>query len=214
MKGMLLDLGRREYKEVWDLQKRLVDERAKGASPDTLILVEHEHVITLGRRTSMENFRPQDVRVYQVERGGDATYHGPGQLVGYPIILLQDRDIHGYLRKLEEVLIRTTRSYGIESERREGHTGVWVGSKKLASIGVAVSSWVTYHGFALNVDPDLSYFGLIKPCGLDPNMITSMSASLGRPVRLNDVKARVIEDFGSVFALDLELGQLTGYQLT
>ncbi len=214
MKGRLLDLGRREYKEVWDLQRWLVDERARDTAPDTLILVEHEHVITLGRRTSVENFRPQDVRVYQVERGGDATYHGPGQLVGYPILRLQDRDIHRYLRMLEEVLIRTTRSYGIDSGRSEGHTGVWVGSKKIASIGVAVSSWVTFHGFALNVDTDLSYFGLIKPCGLDPNMITSMSAALGRPVRLNDVKARVVEDFCRVFALELELGELPRYQLT
>ncbi len=213
MKGRLLDLGRREYKEVWDLQRWLVDERAKDTAPDTLILVEHEHVITLGRRTSVENFRPQDVRVYQVERGGDATYHGPGQLVGYPILRLQDRDIHRYLRMLEEVLISTTRSYGIDSGRREGHTGVWVGTKKIASIGVAVSSWVTYHGFALNVDPDLSYFGLIKPCGLDPNMITSMSAALGRPVSFNDVKARVVEDFCRVFALELELGELPRYQL-
>ncbi len=213
MKGRLLDLGRREYKEVWDLQRWLVDERAKDTAPDTLILVEHEHVITLGRRTSVENFRPQDVRVYQVERGGDATYHGPGQLVGYPILRLQDHDIHRYLRMLEEVLISTTRSYGIDSGRREGHTGVWVGTKKIASIGVAVSSWVTYHGFALNVDPDLSYFGLIKPCGLDPNMITSMSAALGRPVSFNDVKVRVVEDFCRVFALELELGELPRYQL-
>ncbi len=214
MKGRLLDLGRREYKEVWDLQRWLVDERAKDTAPDTLILVEHEHVITLGRRTSAENFRPQDVRVYQVERGGDATYHGPGQLVGYPILRLQDHDIHRYLRMLEEVLIRTTRSYGIDSGRREGHTGVWVGIKKIASIGVAVSSWVTYHGFALNVDPDLSYFSLIKPCGLDPNMITSMGAALGRPVHLSNVKARVVEDFCGVFSLELELGELPRYQLT
>ncbi len=213
MKGRLLDLGRREYKEVWDLQRWLVDERAKDTAPDTLILVEHEHVITLGRRTSVENFRPQDVRVYQVERGGDATYHGPGQLVGYPILRLQDHDIHRYLRMLEEVLISTTRSYGIDCGRREEHTGVWVGTKKIASIGVAVSSWVTYHGFALNVDPDLSYFGLIKPCGLDPNMITSMSAALGRPVSFNDVKVRVVEDFCRVFALELELGELPRYQL-
>jgi len=203
MSGAILNLGRREYKDVWDLQKRLVEERARDAAPDTLILVEHEHVITLGRRTSPENFKPQGIQVYQVERGGDATYHGPGQLLGYPILKLQDHDIHRYLRMLEEVLIRTTRSFGIESVRKEGHTGVWAGSKKVASIGVAVSSWVTYHGFALNVNPDLAYFGLIKPCGLDPTLITSMSAILGRPLYLDDVKERLIKDFSSVFGLEL-----------
>jgi len=118
-KGRVLDLGsrRREYGEIWRLQKELVAARANDSSPDTLILVEHEHVVTLGRRTSVDNFRPQGVPVFNVERGGDATYHGPGQLVGYPIIKLQDHDVHRYLRMLEEVLIRVTRSYGIEKGR-------------------------------------------------------------------------------------------------
>jgi len=185
-KGRLLDLGsgRREYGEVWRLQKELVAARANDSSPDTLILVEHEHVVTLGRRTSVDNFRPQGVPVFSVERGGDATYHGPGQLVGYPILKLHDHDVHRYLRMLEEVLIRVTRSYGIESERREGQTGVWAGERKVASIGVAVSNWVTYHGFALNVNPDLSYFRLIRPCGLDPSVITSMIELTGRPLEV------------------------------
>lgn len=203
--GRVLDLGRgrREYGEVWELQKELVAARANDSSPDTLILVEHEHVVTLGRRTSIENFRPQGVPVYNVERGGDATYHGPGQLVGYPILKLQNHDVHGYLRMLEEVLIRVTRSYGIESERKTGQTGVWAGEKKVASIGVAISNWVTYHGFALNVNPDLSYFRLIRPCGLDPSVITSMIELTGRPVPMEEVKARVIREFSSVFGMEL-----------
>ena len=204
-KGRVLDLGsrRREYGEIWRLQKELVAARANDSSPDTLILVEHEHVVTLGRRTSVDNFQPQGVPVFSVERGGDATYHGPGQLVGYPIIKLQDHDVHRYLRMLEEVLIRVTRSYGIESERREGQTGVWAGERKVASIGVAVSNWVTYHGFALNVNPDLSYFRLIRPCGLDPSVITSMIELTGRPVSMEEVKVRVTREFSTVFEMEL-----------
>jgi len=203
MKGRVLDLGRRGYGEVWELQNQLVLTRARESCPDTLILVEHEHVITLGRKTSSENFRPQSIPVFQVERVGDATYHGPGQLVGYPILKLQDHDVHRYLRMLEEVLIGTTKSYGIASERIQGHTGVWVGSKKIASIGVAVSGWVTYHGFALNVSPDLTYFRRIRPCGLDPDTITSMNEVLKRPVEMRGVKERAIEEFSSVFGMEL-----------
>ena len=204
-KGRVLDLGsgRRKYGEIWRLQKELVAARANDSSPDTLILVEHEHVVTLGRRTSVDNFRPQGVPVFNVERGGDATYHGPGQLVGYPIIKLQDHDVHRYLRMLEEVLIRVTRSYGIKSERREGQTGVWAGERKVASIGVAVSNWVTYHGFALNVNPDLSYFRLIRPCGLDPSVITSMIELTGTQVPMEDVRTRVTREFSTVFEMEL-----------
>ena len=201
--GRVLDLGRGRYEEVWELQKELVAARANGSSPDTLILVEHEHVVTLGRRTSVGNFRPQGVPVYNVERGGDATYHGPGQLVGYPILKLQDHDVHAYLRMLEEVLIRVTRSYGIKGERKVGQTGVWAGERKVASIGVAVSNWVTYHGFALNVNPDLTYFRLIRPCGLDPSVITSMIELIGGPVRMEEVKTRVTGEFSSVFGIEL-----------
>jgi len=204
MTGMLLDLGRREYKEVWELQKWLVQERAKGATPDTLILVEHDHVITLGRRTTPGNFRPQSIPVFQVERGGDATYHGPGQLVGYPIIKLSEPDVHKFLRRLEEVLIRTVSGLGVASVRKEGNTGVWSGGKKLASIGVAVDGWVTYHGFALNVNTDLSYFELIKPCGFDPSTMTSMQKIAGREFSMEEVKERVVGNFSDVFGADLE----------
>jgi lipoate-protein ligase B len=199
MKIALMDLGRRPYPEVWELQKRLVDQRTSGTSPDTFILVEHDHVITLGRKTSAENFKPQDVPVFQVERGGDATYHGPGQLVGYPIVKMDVPDVRKFVKALEEVLILTTNSFAIPAGRKEGHPGVWVGYKKLASIGVAVTNWVTYHGFALNVNTDMSYFRLIKPCGLDPDTMTSMEVLLGHKVDFDAVKSEVLRNFTLVF---------------
>ncbi len=199
MNVKLLDLGRREYKEVWDLQKRLADSRASGEITDTLILVEHEHVITLGRKTSSENLAPQSIPVFQVERGGDATYHGPGQLVGYPIVELRDHDVRRFVRMLEQVLILTVGDFAIKGERKEGHTGVWVKGKKIASIGVAVTNWVTFHGFALNVNTDLSYFALIKPCGLDPELLTSMKRIAGDDFEMTKVKDSVVNHFATVF---------------
>jgi len=201
----LLDRGREPYQDTWELQKDLVRRRTEGETDvDTLVLVEHDHVITLGRKTTPENFKPQDIPVFQVERGGDATYHGPGQLVGYPIVRLATPNVQRFVRDLEEVLIQATRRYGIESVRVEGHPGVWVGGRKVASIGVAVTNWVTFHGFALNVNADLSYFSLIKPCGLDPDKITSMKQVLGREVPLEDVKAEVVMRFTEVFGYDLQ----------
>jgi lipoate-protein ligase B len=201
----LLDRGRESYQDTWELQKDLVRRRAEGeAESDTLILVEHEHVITLGRKTTPENFKPQAIQVFQVERGGDATYHGPGQLVGYPIIRLATPNVQRFVRDLEEVLIQATRTFGIETVRVEGHPGVWVGGRKVASIGVAVTNWVTYHGFALNVNTDLSYFGLIKPCGLDPEKITSMKQVLGKEVEFEQVKREVVARFAEVFGYDLQ----------
>jgi len=201
----LLDRGREPYQETWGLQKDMVRRRAEGeVDADTLILVEHDHVITLGRKTTPENFKPQDIPVFQVERGGDATYHGPGQLVGYPIVRLATPNVQRFVRDLEEVLIQSTRSFGVESVRVEGHPGVWVGGRKVASIGVAVTNWVTFHGFALNVNTDLSYFSLIKPCGLDPEKITSMKQVLGREVSFEQVKAEVVRRFAEVFGYDLE----------
>jgi lipoate-protein ligase B len=213
MNGLALDLGRRGYDEVWKLQSRLVDARARDEIPDTLILVEHDHVITLGRRTSNENLLPQSIPVYHVDRGGDATYHGPGQLVGYPIIKLSDHDVHRYLRLLEEVLIRASRKYGINSERKQGHTGVWASGKKLASIGVAVNKWITFHGFALNVNTDLEYFGLIRPCGLDPSTMTSMKALFGREINLEEVKRTTESEFEEVFGLELTPRKLIDIQI-
>ncbi len=200
MSVSLLDLGRRPYPEVWELQKQLVEARSLGRAQDTLILVEHDHVVTLGRKTSPENLgRDLRIPVFQVERGGDATYHGPGQLVGYPITKMQVPDVKRFVWKLEQVLIDAVAPFSIEGGRREGHPGVWVGDKKLASIGVAVTNWVTYHGFALNVNTDLEYFQLIRPCGLDPDTITSMERLAGTRFDFESVKGRVIESFARVF---------------
>lgn len=203
MKVTLLDLGRMPYSEVWALQRGLVESRTAGTVDDTLIMVEHDHVITLGRKTSAENFKAQDVPVFQVERGGDATYHGPGQLVGYPIVKMMVPDVRRFVTSLEETIVLTAKEYGIPAEIKEGHIGVWVGEKKLASIGVAVTNWVTYHGFALNVNTDLSYFHLIRPCGLDPETMTSMQSLLGTALDMEEVKTKVERNFSRVFGAEL-----------
>ncbi|MGA2198325.1 MAG: lipoyl(octanoyl) transferase LipB [Nitrososphaerales archaeon] len=206
MSVSLLDLGLKPYLEVWQLQKELVEARSKGDASDTLILVEHEHVITLGRKTTAENFKPLGVPVFEVERGGDATYHGPGQLVGYPVIKMKVPDVKNFLRALEEVLILASGKFSIDAGRRENHTGVWVGEKKLASIGVAVTNWVTYHGFALNVNTEMSYFRLIKPCGLDPETMTSMEMLTGKKQDMESVKREVVRNFSRVFEVDIVEG--------
>jgi lipoate-protein ligase B len=214
MSAVLLDLGRKEYGQVWELQKQLVAARAADRVQDTLILVEHELVITLGRKTTPENFKPQNIPVFKVERGGDATLHAPGQLVGYPIIKLVPPDVRKLVRQLEEVLIRTSTDFGVAANRREGHTGVWSGGKKLASIGVAVTNWVSYHGFALNVSTDLSYFGLIKPCGLDPETMTSMEKLSGSQFSMQRVKEKVVANFSDVFATHLEAKSLSALSVS
>jgi len=208
MNGYLLDFGRMEYGEALGLQKELAGRRAKGEVPDSLILVEHDHVITLGRKTTPANFKPQNIPVFQVERGGDATYHGPGQLVGYPIILLADHDVRRHVRNIEEALLRAVRTFGIDGERVDGHPGVWVGGKKLASIGVAVTDWVTYHGFALNVNTEMEYFELIRPCGLDPATMTSMKKIKGEAIPFTEAKAQVAREYSSVTGLALSHQQL------
>jgi lipoate-protein ligase B len=203
--AQLLDLGTREYGEVWALQKELVGKRQRDEIPDTLLLVEHPHVITLGRGTHKENvLAPGDTPLFEIERGGDVTYHGPGQLVGYPIFLLREaeRDLHVYLRNLEEALIRALGRFGIAGERKAGWTGVWTpgGARKLASIGVAVKRWVTLHGFALNVSTDLARFAAINPCGLEAAVMGSMESVLGGEVSFADVKAAARDELGAVFA--------------
>jgi lipoate-protein ligase B len=201
--AQVLDLGRRDYGEVWAMQRELVGARQRDEIPDTLVLVEHPDVITLGRGTHRENLvAPGDMPIFEIERGGDVTYHGPGQLVGYPIFLLRDkeeRDLHRYLRNIEESLILAVAEYGIAGGRKEGWTGVWSGERKLASIGVAVKRWVTLHGFALNVATDLSRFAVINPCGLEANVMGSMSSVLGRSIALDDVKTTVRRTFGEIF---------------
>ncbi len=197
MTATLLDLGRVEYGRALGIQRKLAELRAVDKTPDVLILLEHDNVITLGRKTSVENFRPQDVPVFEVERGGDATYHGPGQLVGYPIVKLADHDVRGHVLTIERALISAVRRFGVRGETKEGHPGVWVEGRKLASIGVAVTNWVTYHGFALNVNTDMSYFNLIRPCGLDPETMTSMQRLLGKQLDLGEVKGAVAEEYSS-----------------
>jgi lipoate-protein ligase B len=202
--AQLLDLGIREYGEVWELQRELVGKRQREEIPDTLVLVEHPHVITLGRGTHKENvLAPGDTPLFEIERGGDVTYHGPGQLVGYPIFLLREpeRDLHLYLRNLEESLIRVVGRFGIPGERKDGWTGVWTGGgvRKLASIGVAVKRWVTLHGFALNVSTDLARFAAINPCGLEATTMGSMQSVLGRPVSFDEVKRAARDELGAVF---------------
>ena len=202
----VIDLGRREYGETWKLQQELVAQRQRGEVADTLVLVEHPEVITLGRRQSSQAnvIAPGDIPVFEIERGGDVTYHGPGQLVGYPILALDgdERDLHAYLRNLEEALIGVCADVGLTGARKAGWTGVWIGERKVASIGIAVRKWVTMHGFALNVATDLSRFAAINPCGLDAAVMTSLSREHGRVLALADVKPLVIARLARVLARD------------
>jgi lipoate-protein ligase B len=198
----LIDLGRRDYQEVLALMRGMVAERQAGARGDALLLVEHPEVITLGRRpSSRANVLAADVPVVEVERGGDVTWHGPGQLVGYPILRLDEgeRDLHVLLRALEEGLIGACGALGLAAGRRPGWTGVWLpdgNGRKVASIGIAVRRWVTLHGFALNVSSDLARFRAIHPCGLDASVMTSLEQALGRPVALDEVKPLVVAHLG------------------
>jgi lipoyl(octanoyl) transferase len=202
-------LGLVPYAEGLEIQAGLVRRRRAGEIADTLLLLEHPHVITLGTGTHAENIlisaeerAARGVELFEAGRGGDVTYHGPGQLVGYPILDLKpDRcDLHRYLRDLEETLIRALRDFGLEARRREALTGVWVGDRKLAAIGVRVSSgWITSHGFALNVATDLGFFGAIVPCGIQEYGVGSMEGELGRPVPMADVEAAVERRFSEEF---------------
>ena len=204
-------LGRVPYADALALQKQLVEERRDGRIGDVLLLVEHPHVLTLGVRGDggrSHILAPPDVldargvELHETGRGGDITYHGPGQIVGYPIIDLKpDRcDVHRYVRDLEEVLIRVAADYGLRGERVAGLTGVWVGGEKVAAIGVRIARWVTSHGFALNVTTDLDYFNLIVPCGIADRGVTSLSKLLGRPVDRTEVEDRLIQRFSEVFS--------------
>jgi lipoate-protein ligase B len=200
----LLDLGRRPYKEVWDLQRALVARRADDKIRDGLILVEHDPVATLGRRGARADVLDPALETFEVERGGEATYHGPGQLVGYPILRLPDRiEVKRLVTDLEEVLLRTCADFGVDATREGPERGVWSGGKKLASIGLAVQRSVTFHGFAHNVNTDLSYFLKIRPCGHDGGIMTSMEAVLGHAVDMEDVKASVIVHFQGIFGVTL-----------
>jgi len=204
---LLVDLQTRGYKETWELQHRLVELRGQALVPDVLLLVEHPHVVTMGKSAKRENILSKRFPTYEVERGGDVTYHGYGQLVGYPIMDLaqRDKDIRRHVRGLETTLMVTLGHFGISAQRIEGRTGVWMGEqKKIASIGVAVRSWITFHGFALNVSTDLSCFSTINPCGYDSGVMTSITEQLGRQVSISEVKGPLTHAFEHVFATELE----------
>ena len=201
-------LGRVRYADGLALQERLVRERQAGTIPDTLLLLEHEPVFTLGRNARSENvlFPEEELRargfdVFEAGRGGDVTYHGPGQVVGYPILDLSPdrRDVHRYVRDLETVMIRTCGDYGIEAARVDGRTGCWVGPEKIGAIGVRIARWVTSHGFALNVANDLTPFQLIVPCGIRDRGVTSLSRLVEREPSLDDVMDRLASHLQAVF---------------
>jgi lipoate-protein ligase B len=212
----VVELGLAPYAAACDLQRRLVAARKAGAVPDVLLLCEHPHVITLGRSGNREHLRASDhllrqmnVELHTADRGGDITYHGPGQLVGYPILNLAEirRDVVWYVRQLEEAMIRATADFGVAARRVEGRTGIWVdqpaGEEKLAAIGVHISRWVTSHGFAFNAATDLRYFDLIVPCGIADRRPTSLERLLGRAVTVRDVAPRIVARFGEVFELSM-----------
>jgi len=214
---LVVELGLVGYAAACELQRRLVAARKAGAVPDVLLLCEHPHVITLGRNGRREHLQASDrvlrqmgVEFHATDRGGDITYHGPGQLVGYPILNLGTirRDVVWYVRQLEELLIRASADFGIAAVRKPGRTGVWVdvtgaGEEKLAAIGVHISRWVTSHGFAYNVSTDLRYFDLIVPCGIADKRPTSLERLLGRAVEIREALPRIAERFGEVFRLEL-----------
>ncbi|HKO15044.1 MAG TPA: lipoyl(octanoyl) transferase LipB, partial [Gemmatimonadaceae bacterium] len=209
---LIVALGTVPYAEALELQRAVAQARIAGAvDQDVLLLVEHPPVVTLGRSSKMahllaspELLRTRGVELFEVERGGDVTFHGPGQLVGYPIIDLKRhrQDLHWYLRRVEELLMRAMATYGLACERHAGYTGVWIGDRKLASIGVHARDWVTWHGFALNVSTDLRYFDLIVPCGIQQVRMTSLAAETGRvDLPADEVAERVVAGAADVFTL-------------
>ena len=211
-KCILYNIPRIFYTEALKLQHDLHARCAAREIPGALILLEHDPVVTTGVKTTLGNvlltaaaLRKRGVELVETDRGGDATYHGPGQLVGYPILRLGDigADLHGYLRALEQSVIHALSEYGLKG-RRNGPAGVWVGDKKICSIGIAVRKHVTYHGFALNVNPHMSHFAFINPCGLSAAQITSMFELLGTPPDMADVREVYARSFAGTFGLDLE----------
>jgi len=208
--GNVIDLGRIRYETAWELQRKLHAQRVSGEIPDTLLLLEHEPVFTLGKSGREENvlipkslLEQKGIEFFRVERGGDITYHGPGQLVGYPIFILKERltGIRRFIEKIEQAVIEALDDYGIKAATRPRNVGVWVDNRKIASVGIAVRQWVTFHGFALNVNTDLEYFKMILPCGLKGVAMTSMQKELGKSVPMSGVKAGIRSAFSRVFSI-------------
>ena len=198
------DLGNAPYQQTWDMQKEMQSQRINNKIDDTVLLVEHEPVYTFGKNANenhlLQNY-PEDVKVFHIERGGDITFHGPGQLVGYPIIDLHNykMSISWYMCSLEAVIINTLNHYGIAAEHKKGLTGVWVKEEKIAALGVRISRWVTMHGFALNVNTELHYYDGIIPCGIFEYGVTSMKKLLVTAIKMDEVKKLLIKEFNMVF---------------
>ncbi len=204
----VVDLGSYGYWDTYLFQQQLINLRYNGSIPDTLILVEHPPVFTIGRGGSRQNLlvsqqflEQREIGLFEIDRGGDITYHGPGQIVGYPILNLKQhqRDVHMVLRRYEEAIINLLADFGISAGRKARYTGVWVGEEKIAAIGIGAKRWITFHGFALNVKTDLAYFREIVPCGIPDKGVTSLSRLLGRTVELEEVKPLIINRFAEVF---------------
>ena len=204
------DLGKLLYKKTWNYQKELLKKRSNNEISDTLILVEHEPVFTLGKNADENHILqncPDNIKTYHIERGGDVTYHGPGQLVGYPILDLRNykKSISWYMRSLEQVIIDTLFDYNISANRKKGLTGVWCNNEKIAALGVRVSRWITMHGFSLNIDPNLNHYKNIIPCGIFEHGVTSMSGVLNKTVDYEHVKKTIIKKFLYQFSVDYTL---------
>ncbi len=208
----IINLGSLNYKKAFELQLELLDKRLNNEINDSLVLVEHPPVLTIGTSGTKDNILVSEdflnkmgVEVYQTNRGGDITYHGPGQLVGYPILNLKNhkQDLHWLLRSYEEIFIRLLQDYGVKAERIKGLTGVWVGKEKIAAIGVAVRHWITYHGFAFNINPNLEHFSYIIPCGLKERGVTSLEKILGSEFKRDEVIKKTIKYFAEIFQLEV-----------
>jgi lipoate-protein ligase B len=205
-------LGRVPYAQALDLQMRICDLKKQGFDKDVLLLLEHPPTITIGRRGRLNNLlvseddlKSRGIELYYVDRGGDITFHGPGQLIGYPILSLRahEHDVHAYMRNLEESLIRLLSRFGIEGMRNSQFTGVWTSMGKIAAMGVHLSRWVTRHGYALNINTDLSFFNLIVPCGIIGGKVASMQKHLSRSMDLEEVADRYIQEFGALFGRNM-----------
>ncbi len=206
IKGYLLDFDFMKYLEALELQRKLVELRNRALIPDTLILLEHEHVVTIGKRGKEEDILDKSLPYYYVERGGELTYHGPGQLVGYPIFDLKhlNMDVKQFVNGIERAICYALKKFNIECDSTHALPGVWTNKLKIASIGIALKNFVTFHGFALNVNTDLYYFAKIKPCGLEASVMTSMEKILGEKINVEEVKKAVVEGFSEVFRIDFE----------
>ena len=213
MPCLVCHLGLIEYSKAYHLQRKLLRQRLDGEIKDTLLLLEHPPTITIGKSGKLENvlvsqaqLAGEGISLFFTDRGGDVTYHGPGQLVAYPIIDLRQRgrDVHRYVHELEEVVIRTLNDFYIEAHRDDSHAGVWVKDEEIAAIGLSIKRWITMHGIALNVNPNLEHFSLINPCGFSDRKATSMAKLLSRDVPMEEARHRLIARFSDVFNVPIE----------